>query len=133
MDKLFRFLKKKETASVKQQIGNTAEKIAALFLQKQGLRFIATQFRTKRGEIDLIMRDKDIWVFVEVRYRTDPNYGSPKESIDYFKQQKIIYAAHIYLQKNKLIENASCRYDVVAVTGNLMQPQIEWVQAAFGG
>ncbi|MBI5447499.1 MAG: YraN family protein [Gammaproteobacteria bacterium] len=111
--------------------GWLAEKQAAQFLQKQGLSLLTHRFRVKQGEVDLIMQEGAVLVFVEVRFRAAGGVGASKESIGYAKQRKIIYAAHRYLQKNKLKQSAVCRFDVVAMSGCLTHPEIEWVKNAF--
>ncbi|MEM1243511.1 MAG: YraN family protein [Pseudomonadota bacterium] len=109
-------------------IGKNAEISAKAFLQQQGLQPIAENFRCKRGEIDLIMRDKACLVFIEVRYRKNANFGGAKASIDYHKQQKIITAAQYYLQTKKLTHQCQCRFDVVCMD---QQQKIDWIKNAF--
>lgn len=66
-------------------IGKQAEQIACDYLQQQGLSLYCKNYRCRQGEIDLIMREQQIWVFVEVKYRRGNNYG---QAIEYFHQQK---------------------------------------------
>ncbi len=90
----------------------TAEIRAASFLRKQGYKIIASGFRVKDGEIDLIAWDADVLVFVEVKSRkgNDP----PETNVGYTKQQRILKAATVYIARNKL-HGARCRFDIVAV------------------
>ena len=113
------------------QIGQHAETQALHYLQQQKLVLMERNFRCRQGEIDLIMRDKTTYVFVEVRYRQSTSYGESYETITSTKQKKIIRATGIFLQKRKLYENVPCRFDVVALTGNLAAPKINWIKDAF--
>lgn len=94
-------------------------KKARVFLEQQGLRFVAANQAFKGGELDLIMQDGQTVVFVEVRQRKSNRFGSAVESIDYRKQQKWQNAANMWLLKqNQSLETANCRFDVVAFEGN---------------
>lgn len=112
---------------MKQQIGQEAEKIACDYLLQQGLQFITQNYRDKQGEIDLIMRDNTTMIFVEVRSKQSDIYGSPIESITPHKQQKIARTALSYLQKQKLLHQIDCRFDIIGIHDH----QIEWIQNAF--
>ena len=74
--------------------GAEAEQLALDFLQAKGLELVVKNFRTRRGEIDLIMRDNAILVFVEVRFRSNLNFGTAEESITAQKCQRLSSAAH---------------------------------------
>ena len=82
------------------------------------------------GEIDLIMKDSDTLVFVEVRYRKNSKFGSPLETITPNKQRKIRLTAETYMAKHGL-KNTDCRFDTVGLSGNLTTPTIDWVKNAF--
>ena len=112
---------------LKQQTkGAWAEDKAYDYLKQQGLSPITRNFRSKVGEIDLIMQDQEDVVFIEVRYRKNANYGSALDSVTYHKQQKIIKTAEIYLQRHYK-HYPPCRYDILAITGS----QLEWIKNAF--
>ncbi|MCP4475480.1 MAG: YraN family protein [Gammaproteobacteria bacterium] len=81
-----------------QKIGQLAESFACRYLQRQGLRLLKRNYATRFGEIDLIMCRKSLLIFVEVRLRNHCNRVSGKESVDYFKQQRLIKTAQHYLQ-----------------------------------
>lgn len=119
--------------SPKQKTGLAMEAYACAYLQKRGLTLITQNYHTRFGEIDLIMQDKDMLVFVEVRYRQSQKFGGAIESIDYFKEQRIIHAAQYYLMKFNLTHDVSCRFDIVAISGNCNTPEIEWILDAFEG
>ncbi|AGQ38459.1 TPA: YraN family protein [Mannheimia haemolytica] len=103
----------------KREQGSFYEQKARVFLEQQGLRFVAANQAFKGGELDLIMQDGQTVVFVEVRQRKSNRFGSAVESIDYRKQQKWQNAANMWLLKqNQSLETANCRFDVVAFEGN---------------
>ena len=100
--------------------GSLYEQKARVYLETQGLKFIAANQTFKCGELDLVMTDGDTIVFVEVRQRKSNRFGSAVESIDYRKQQKWINAANIWLftKRNQSLDTAKCRFDVVAFEGD---------------
>lgn len=97
-----------------QFIGALGEKIAADFLEKKGLAIIDHNFYTRVGEIDLIARDGDKIVFVEVKTRKGEDLGLPEEAINFSKQEKIVRAAHYYLWQNDLLDK-EYRFDAVSI------------------
>ena len=106
--------------SNKRSQGSIYEQKARVYLETQGLKFIAANQTVKCGELDLVMTDGDTIVFVEVRQRKSNRFGSAVESIDYRKQQKWINAANIWLftKRNQSLDTAKCRFDVVAFEGD---------------
>ena len=109
------------------------ESIAAKHLQKKGLHELYRNFRHRRGEIDIIMRDLDTLVFVEVKYRKQNRFGSAEESVTFRKQQSIISTANFYLAQKKLWD-IPCRFDVVTITPSkhlLKDYDINWITSAF--
>lgn len=106
--------------------GAQAEQLAADYLQRQGLRLIAKNYRSRFGEIDLILYDKKVLVFVEVRLRRNADFGGAAASIDERKQAKLITTAQQYLTTLPTIP--PCRFDAVLLDGN---GQIEWLKHAF--
>ena len=113
--------------SPRQRTGAQHERTAEQFLQRQGLKLLQRNYLCKLGEIDLIMRDGDQLVFVEVRYRKDASFGLAQETVTPAKQRKLLRAAQYYLQLNFAADPPS-RFDVVAVHQH--QP-LEWIQNAF--
>ena len=109
--------------------GKEAEERASHYLQAQGLQLLARNYRSKRGEIDLILQDKDSLVFVEVRYRSYPHFGSATESVDRRKQSRLVACAQHYMQTHPHNCQQPCRFDVISITGQ--QPVIEWIPNAF--
>jgi len=98
----------------RRKFGNKAEKLAARFLIKQGYKILERQYRTRAGEIDLIAKDVDEIVFVEVKARNSNQFGYPEESVTRDKLRKIQTTAELYLQKYKL-ENQPYRIEVIAI------------------
>lgn len=113
------------------QQGKKAEQHALRYLKKQGLQLIKHNFHSRRGEIDLIMRQGESIVFIEVRKRSNTSHGGALESISQQKQQRIIHTAHYYLQQHPKHANQPCRFDVIAIEGVEKQEKIQWIQNAF--
>lgn len=111
-------------------IGAEVETIAMGFLQAEGLELVCRNYRCRRGEIDLIMLDGAVLVFVEVRYRKNSHFGSAVESITTSKQRRIATTAAHYLQSSKGAADSPCRFDVVAVTV-AGSNDIDWIKDAF--
>jgi len=111
--------------------GDAYEKVARHHLQKQGLAFVAQNVNFKGGEIDLIMKDEAQLVFIEVRFRQNKQFGGAAASVASKKQQRIILAAQLYLQKTFGNRPPSCRFDVVAIDGEGPNSQITWLKNAF--
>lgn len=110
------------------EIGARYEMIARRYLERAGLRFVSSNIKFRGGELDLIMQDDDAWVFVEVRYRRNANFGNAIDSINWHKRQRLIYAAQRWLNQQQLCpETTNCRFDVLAITGN----QLQWLPNAF--
>ncbi len=110
-------------------LGDRGERAAARFLRRQGLRVLLRGYRTRSGEIDLIARDGDILVFVEVKARRQ---GVPAEAVTLEKQRRITLAALHFLRKHRLLEQRS-RFDVVAIVwpDDRRKPQIDHIRNAF--
>ena len=114
----------------RQQFGVKGETIAARHLKKKGYKILDRNYRTKLGEIDIVARDKDTIVFVEVKARRSNQYGSPKWAVTPKKQRKISMAALFYLKETKQIR-AKARFDVVSITAIEEEPRIEIIKNAF--
>lgn len=106
--------------------GQAAEDRAAAFLRRQGLTELQRNYRTRGGEIDLIMQDDGQLVFVEVRYRQHQGYGGAAASITPGKQARLALAARHFLQRHG--QDRPCRFDVVAIDG--ANPP-NWIKDAF--
>jgi len=108
--------------------GALAEQLAAQHLQQQGLKLIEKNYRSRFGEIDLIMKDGAEIVFVEVRLRRNTNFGGAAASIDDRKQQRIVRTAQQYL--SSLVRMPPCRFDVVLIEGSSKE-ELHWLKNAF--
>lgn len=106
--------------------GKAAEEEAAAYLQKQGLRLIERNWRCRGGEIDLVMRDGAMLVFVEVRQRRDARYGGAAASITAAKQARLLHAARLYLAAQA--GPPPCRFDAVLIEAG----RLTWLRDAFG-
>lgn len=113
----------------RKQTGDVWELKARRWLEGKGLRFVAANVRGRGGEIDLIMKDGQTIVFVEVRYRQSSRFGGAAASVTLAKQKKLLQTAHLWLARhNGSFDTVDCRFDVVAFTGN----DIQWLKNAFG-
>lgn len=111
--------------------GRAAEDAACTFLQARGLALLQRNYRVRGGEIDLVMVDGAVIVFVEVRARTSDTFMHPAESVDARKQRRIIHAAQRYLQDARVLHTVRARFDVVCVHGDPAAAGIEWIRRAF--
>jgi putative endonuclease len=114
--------------------GQDAEQACCRYLQRQGLKLLARNYHSRRGELDLVMRDRNTVVFVEVRYRKNAAFGGALESITPSKQHKLRITAEQYLQQETDLTNG--RFDVVAMTGKVQNNgsesyTFEWIKNAF--
>ena len=110
--------------------GCEAEDQARRYLEGQGLKTIRQNFYSRGGEVDLIMQDSTILVFVEVRFRRISHHGSAAESITPAKQRRIIAAAKYFLHRHRHWDDWPCRFDAVTVAGE-KDPQLHWIRDAF--
>lgn len=121
------------TGSATQQLGATLEAQAARFLEQQGLQLIYQNLRCPFGELDLVMCEGQVLVFVEVRGLRQPSIAPLSTSIDWRKQQRIKASARYFLPKlmqlMELKEIPNCRYDVVLFEGDTAPMQ--WWRGAF--
>ena len=124
---------KENTTAV--SIGNIGEEAAVQALKKRGYKIIARNYRTKMGEIDIVAKDGEYTVFVEVRLRKSNAFGSPADTIDRRKQQKIIKAAQMYAVKNDIYDTPM-RFDAVLINADtdgekLVNEEIQIIKNAF--
>lgn len=94
--------------------GRLGEEEAVSFLEKQGYKIIARNFKTKLGEIDIIAKDKDTICFIEVKTRSSDKFGLPSESVTGFKQRQIAKAAIVFLKDKNMLDSAA-RFDIVSI------------------
>ena len=111
--------------------GRWAEQVALEYLLDKKLKLLEKNFRSAFGEIDLIMQDKNILLFIEVRYRSSNYFHTALESINRKKCERIIITSNQYLIQNRGTAHMDCRFDVVALSGQQEFPTIEWIKNAF--
>ncbi|PIP38830.1 MAG: YraN family protein [Desulfobacterales bacterium CG23_combo_of_CG06-09_8_20_14_all_51_8] len=117
--------------NLRQKFGKFGEDLAARFLKKQGYEIICKNFHCCFGEIDIIAKDKDTVVFVEVKSRRTSTFGHPKFAVTKAKQEKISKVALHYLKINDQ-SNSRARFDVVTVNEvAATKTDIEIIKNAF--
>ncbi|MED5252921.1 MAG: YraN family protein, partial [Pseudomonadota bacterium] len=109
--------------------GAAIERLAAQWLQQHGLRLVTNNHHVKGGELDLVMYDQDILVFVEVKHRATTRHGHPLEMVNAQKRRRLIRAASLYIARHNL--SCPCRVGIRARTGTPPPRAVDWVQAAF--
>jgi putative endonuclease len=117
------------TATNRRATGARYEDIALAHLERTGLTLVARNYHCRYGEIDLVMRDRDVVVFVEVRYRSASRFGDGIDSVGAAKRAKLVRAAGAFLADHPRLAGAACRFDVLAIGRDA--PSIDWRQNAF--
>ncbi|MBD3827074.1 MULTISPECIES: YraN family protein [Stenotrophomonas] len=116
-------------ATGRAQRGAAVEAAARAHLRRAGLQPLAANARYRGGELDLVMRDGDTTVFVEVRYRASAAFGGGAVSVDLRKRRKLVLAAQLFLLAHPALADRPCRFDVVEAAGD--PPQLRWLRDAF--
>jgi putative endonuclease len=111
--------------------GGSGEDLAADFLQRKGMVVLARNYRCRSGEIDIVARDGDVVVFVEVKERTGRSHGAAIEAVTWAKRRKVVQAARAYAALHGLSE-ARLRFDVVAIDWEASGPRLRHDEGAFG-
>ncbi len=111
-------------------LGESGENLACDELRRRGYAILARRYRTRAGEIDIVARDGDALVFVEVKTRRSVRYGRPGEALTLAKRQRVTMMASDWLARHR-IRAAACRFDVVAITMCDGWPTIDIVRGAF--
>lgn len=119
--------RRQERGLNQRRIGTDAEQRAAAFLQKQGMEILEQNFRSRRGEIDIVGMHNGYLTFVEVKYRNGTGKGSPEAAVGDAKQRTICRVADYYRCVHGIRQSVPIRYDVVAI----QKEQIRWYQNAF--
>jgi putative endonuclease len=110
--------------------GKQGEDLAVQYLREKGYRIVERNFRCPFGEMDIVARQGDVLVFVEVRSRRSEGFGDPVESVGLIKQRKLSRIALAYLQRHNLLD-CKARFDVVGVKIKTDGHTIEIVRDAF--
>ena len=114
----------------KKELGKQGEEIAIRFLKKKGYRILLRNYVCKMGEMDIIAREKDTLVFVEVKTRTSTAFGPPQLAVNSAKQMQLSKVA-LYFLKEKKLEEVKARFDVVAILLRPKGEEIELIKDAF--
>ncbi|MBC7203960.1 MAG: YraN family protein [Pusillimonas sp.] len=116
--------------SASQQSGHAAEELACHYLTEQGLFVLARNLKCRTGEIDIVARDQNVLVFIEVRSRRNVNYGLAAETVGPHKQKRLVRTAHFwlpYIVRRHFIKTPICRFDIITLNSKT----IRWIQDAF--
>lgn len=116
-----------KTTFNKREIGSMFEKMAADYLESQGVTILERNYRCRMGELDLIAREDRCLIFAEVKYRNATGNGSAAEAVDFRKQRTISRVASFYLMSHYDRIDFPCRFDVLAIE----QGRIYWYKNAF--
>ncbi len=118
--------------NARQSLGRRGEELALAYLLQAGYRLEFRNFRLKTGEIDLVMYDGPILVFIEVRSKSALNHGTPLETVNYAKRRQIEKTARQYLARKKISDDVRCRFDVIGISFHPDKaPEIEHIADAF--
>ena len=112
------------------ELGKRGEQLAVDYLRRRGYRVVETNYRTRRGEIDIICEHRGCIVFVEVKTRRSMAFGRPEEAVNDRKRRKMLLTASRYLSERPRPDGVDCRFDVITVMedGKLT---LEHIQDAF--
>ncbi len=111
------------------KLGHKGEGLAVKYLKRRGYRIIQRNFKTSMGEIDIIARDRETLVFIEVKTRESLEYGQPFESVTRAKRRKIANVATLFLKK--LRDVPQCRFDIVSICHKKGKPEVDLIRDAF--
>ena len=114
------------------EFGRMAEDLALRYLQKHNMTLLERNFRSRFGEIDLIMQENNTIIFVEVRARKNTAFLHPAETVDYSKRNKIRKTSQVFMQKTSAGNRYDWRFDVITLIGRKEnEMQIDWIKSAF--
>ena len=111
------------------ELGERGELIAKEYIERLGYKVIASNWRERKFEIDLIAIDKTEIVFVEVKTRSTSFFGNPEDAVTDRKQQHLINGADFYIQENEI--DLECRFDVVAIVSTINKLEMKHIKSAF--
>ena len=115
--------------STAKESGDRGEALTAAYLRERGYRIVASQFRCRFGEIDLIARKDNILCFVEVKLRSGLRFGLPRDFVTAGKQRRIRTTAAFYMARHD--PELCARFDVAEVYDEETPPRIEYIESAF--
>lgn len=110
------------------RLGKEGEQRARHYLEQHGLRWVCSNYHAPPGEIDLVMQEEGVLVFVEVRYRRETDYGQSIETVAWHKQSRLTKAACCYLVETHQMDKVDGRFDVIGLSDDR---KIYWIRNAF--
>ncbi|MCS6922972.1 MAG: YraN family protein [Fimbriimonadales bacterium] len=113
------------------RLGQRGEEQAAQYLQAQGYRLLARNWRKREGELDIVAMDGDTLAFVEVKTRRTVRYGVAEESVDTRKQARLAQLAQRFIDEHPQLAFRECRFDVVVIDMTVLPPEIRLYRNAF--
>jgi putative endonuclease len=125
-----RFDSTMSAGDIKLRLGKEGERLAEEYLKKKGYKLVERNYRCSMGELDLIVLDRRVVVFVEVKTRTGHGFGSPFEAVEFHKQHKMIQVAQYFLTEKRLHQR-DARFDVVGISWPGGDPVVEHIENAF--
>jgi len=111
----------------KRSVGSDKEDLVSMFLERNNIKILDRNFKTDRGEIDIIGSDNEYIVFFEVKYRKSAEHGNPLEAVTKAKIRRIVNASKVYLYQNHYSDDTYVRYDCIGV----LDSEITWIKNAF--
>jgi putative endonuclease len=116
----------------RRELGAAAEEIAAAYLAAHGAEILERNYRRRLGELDVIAREGDTLLIIEVRTRSTSAYGGAAASVDVRKRRRIVRAAQQLLQQHRELGRLAVRFDVLVVSNvKTAQPTVDWIRHAF--
>ena len=112
------------------RLGKQGEDLACRELRRRGYSILARGYRTRYGEIDIVARDGDVLVFVEVKTRSTSRCGSPLDALTAIKQRRVTAMARSYLTRTGW-DDRPCRFDVIGIRYEGRRPSVELIRGAF--
>jgi putative endonuclease len=127
-----KILKASKPKTYRQRAGTWGERVAEDYMRSHGLQFVDRNVRTAYGEIDLVFTNNGITIFVEVKTRSNLEFGLPEEAVNSQKRAHLIHSAEAYMQNQPETAGSTWRIDVIAVTGKVgaLDPEIVWFENA---
>ena len=114
----------------RRQFGHLGEELACNALRQRGYEILERGYRTRAGELDIVAKEGEYFVFVEVKARQDDSFGEPEEAVTLRKQEKLVWMATDYLARNGLTD-VPCRFDVVGINTETSPPSVTIIADAF--
>jgi putative endonuclease len=111
------------------ELGKQGEEIATTYLLRQGYIILEVNWRAGRNEVDIIARDKDFLVIIEVKSRSSSTFSEPEEAVTRDKQQALIRAANAYIFKKNI--NLDTRFDIISIIHNRNETRVNHLKDAF--